>query len=328
MTTFRTQRSIPRTPLPAARPRLVAPLLLTIFLVAATAWPAAGAEATTQETRSTAKLVADTGYLQPGRIFRLGVLIKLAPGWHTYWKQPGDAGAAPRVTWKLPEGFTAGELLWPYPRRFGTPPVVSFGYEDSVLLTARVRPPDRLATSKTCNLGVEISWLICSELCLPRTADLNLVLPVGPGAGQAKQAPAALFRDNEKRLPRRSAGWQFKAVLRERTVSLMVEPASPVPAAAWQGADFFPLQPGRFRYKAAPAWTVRDHGFLLSLAADADLAGDTALEGVLVLPAAAVDAPTPRALIVSAPYVRERKTEPSEQASAEHDRPAARHETR
>src|SRR6185503_19424912 len=60
-----------------------------------------------------ASLVADTTAIEPGKPFRVGVRLIMDPGWHTYWKDPGDAGLATTVAWKLPEGFSAGELGWP-----------------------------------------------------------------------------------------------------------------------------------------------------------------------------------------------------------------------
>ena len=60
-----------------------------------------------------ASLVADTASIESGKSFRVGVRLIMDPGWHTYWKNPGDAGLATTVAWKLPKGFSAGKLGWP-----------------------------------------------------------------------------------------------------------------------------------------------------------------------------------------------------------------------
>ncbi|MBV9776246.1 MAG: cytochrome C biogenesis protein, partial [Acetobacteraceae bacterium] len=54
--------------------------------------------------RATVSLVSDADAVAPGTPVRLGLLIRLAPGWHTYWKNPGDAGAAPELRLDLPPG--------------------------------------------------------------------------------------------------------------------------------------------------------------------------------------------------------------------------------
>ena len=56
------------------------------------------------------------------------------PGWHTYWKNPGDAGIATQIKWQLPPGITAGEIQWPLPEKLPPAEVTTYGYEDEVML--------------------------------------------------------------------------------------------------------------------------------------------------------------------------------------------------
>src|ERR1700722_3147986 len=77
-----------------------------------------------------AELLANTSAIQPGKPFWLGVRLTIDPGWHVYWKNPGDAGLATRVKFTLPNGFSAGPLQFPTPHRFDQPGnIVAFGYE-------------------------------------------------------------------------------------------------------------------------------------------------------------------------------------------------------
>ena len=49
----------------------------------------------------------------------VSVVLDPAPGWHLYWRFPGDAGKAPVTTFHLPSGVTVeGPLVWPAPERF------------------------------------------------------------------------------------------------------------------------------------------------------------------------------------------------------------------
>src|ERR1700722_15895266 len=77
-----------------------------------------------------AELLANTSGVQAGKPFWLGVRLTIDPGWHVYWKNPGDAGLPTRVTFTLPNGFSAGPLRFPTPHRFDQPGnIVAFGYE-------------------------------------------------------------------------------------------------------------------------------------------------------------------------------------------------------
>src|SRR5437867_3085239 len=82
-----------------------------------------------------ATLVSDVSSVKAGQPFTLGVLLKIEPGWHVYWKNPGESGMATSVQWKVPEGFKVGELQFPIPIRFGqSGDVIGYGYQDEVLL--------------------------------------------------------------------------------------------------------------------------------------------------------------------------------------------------
>ena len=88
-----------------------------------------------------AELFADVSAIQPGKPFWLGVHITIDPGWHVYWKNPGDAGLPTSATLSLPDGFTAGPLEFPTPSRFEQPgDIVVFGYENSVMLLTQSDP--------------------------------------------------------------------------------------------------------------------------------------------------------------------------------------------
>ncbi|MEY2631620.1 MAG: hypothetical protein RIR00_274, partial [Pseudomonadota bacterium] len=80
------------------------------------------------------ELLASVAAARPGTEILLGVRQQIAPGWHTYWRNPGDSGMATRISWTLPAGARGGELLWPAPRRFAEGSDSVFGYQDEVTL--------------------------------------------------------------------------------------------------------------------------------------------------------------------------------------------------
>ena len=118
-----------------------------------------------------AELVSEVVSVQPGRPFWVAVRLGMKEGWHVNWINPGDAGLAPHVAWVLPEGFTAGDIQWPYPERFVLPELLILGYKKNVLLMVEIRPPADLAANRV-ELQARVEWLACREACIPGEARL------------------------------------------------------------------------------------------------------------------------------------------------------------
>ncbi|HEY9869072.1 MAG TPA: protein-disulfide reductase DsbD domain-containing protein, partial [Candidatus Obscuribacterales bacterium] len=146
---------------------------------------AGSALATSQQPAShvTARLLADCKAVVPGVPFRLGVELSMEPGWHTYYKESGDAGMPTRIEWKLPPGFAAGALKWEAPERFNDSGIITYGYKDRTVIAAEVKPPASLPAGGTLAFAARVKWLACKEACIPGGADVRLRLPVAkPGA--------------------------------------------------------------------------------------------------------------------------------------------------
>ncbi|HEY5705385.1 MAG TPA: thioredoxin family protein [Terrimicrobiaceae bacterium] len=159
---------------------------------------AAHAQVYQGKTLVTASLVADTTGVVPGKPFEVGVLLEMAPRWHTYWEYPGDAGLPTSITWTLPEGFAGGPIQWPLADRVIEPGEIEvYAYKDKVLLITAIAPPSEIA-EKAVTLRAKVDWLVCEEICIPGSANLELSLPV---VGQATEANAELFSTFRRLLP-------------------------------------------------------------------------------------------------------------------------------
>ena len=149
-----------------------------------------------------AGLLADVEAVQPGRAFTVGVLLKIAPAWHVYWKNPGDAGLATSVELHLPTGFRAGPLRWPVPRVFRqSGDIVGYGYDRAVLLSAEVTPPKDLPLGANVEIGADVGYLACRDACVPGQAKLRRTLPTARAARAAPAARAKLFEQWRGKLP-------------------------------------------------------------------------------------------------------------------------------
>ena len=161
--------------------RLVFPPTFAAILLAALT--AASLAATPSDRAATdevqVRLISDSSQVAPGQTLLVALEQKIAPHWHTYWKNPGDSGQPTSIEWKLPPGAAASDILWPAPKRFDVGPITNYGYEDRVLLLTEIRLPQSLTPGTTTTIGADATWLVCREECIPQQAALSLSLPVG-----------------------------------------------------------------------------------------------------------------------------------------------------
>src|SRR3954465_459503 len=124
----------------------LAPRLCALLLLAALR--PAGAQTYEGRELVQAKLLADVTAVVPGKAFTAGVLLRMVPNWHTYWKFPGDAGLPTEIAWKLPDGWKVGEIQWAIPLKLNEPGDIQiYGYHDEVLLMQEITPPASLSGS-------------------------------------------------------------------------------------------------------------------------------------------------------------------------------------
>jgi DsbC/DsbD-like thiol-disulfide interchange protein len=123
-------------------------------------------------------LLAGKG-LAPGKPTPVGIRLKIDPGWHIYWKNPGDSGMPTRVQWQAPQGFDLAIAEFPIPTQFTQPgDIVGYGYEGEVVLLATVTAPKDAAPGTTAKLSAEVSWLSCKDVCVPGKATVSLDVPI------------------------------------------------------------------------------------------------------------------------------------------------------
>lgn len=226
-----------------------------------------------------ASLIADHAAIAAGQPFRVALRLVLPDGWHTYWRNPGDAGAPTAVAWSLPPGFTAGPLDWPTPARFATGPVVSYGYEGEVWLMATLSPGPALPADGRTTLAAEAEWLVCADICIPEGARLALDLAVAPAP--VPSAEAAAFAAAVETLPAPLPSPARASAAGDR---LHLDIPLGADATATGSARFFPDRFGVIDNAAPQPLVPRPDGFRLVLTrAPATNAWPEVLEGVLAI---------------------------------------------
>lgn len=148
-------------------------LIFHSFESKAQAAPAGGA------LHTTLRLIADVKEVVPGSTFMLGVELTMQPGWHTYYKESGDAGMPTSIEWVLPTGYKHGELLWQKPRKFDDGGIVTYGFADKTVIAIKVTAPDAIPDGVDQKMVAKVKWLECKELCIPGSGETSLTLPKG-----------------------------------------------------------------------------------------------------------------------------------------------------
>jgi len=252
--------------------------LATLFLLNCTAISAQSSHI----PHGTLELVSDRATISPGQEFTVGLQFKMERGWHIYWENPGDSGEPPRVTWQLPKGLTAGELIWAAPQRMGagSSTIVNYVYDGDVLLMAPVRVGADYSASSADKLEAGVKFLICSEqMCMPGKAQLALAIPV-KGQGASDAATAATFAAARARLPKPlPAGWKISGRAEKDSFVIDIQAGRSLA----QGT-FFPLHESQIENSAPQVAAARPTGLRLTLRKSGELTKPLAnLKGVLEL---------------------------------------------
>jgi thiol:disulfide interchange protein/DsbC/DsbD-like thiol-disulfide interchange protein len=137
----------------------------------------------------TLELVSLSPNIAPGRTLQAGLVLTLEQHWHVYWRNAGDAGEPPKITWTLPSGITAAPMQFPIPSRLPNGPLMDFGYEDAVTFPIQLTAASTLKPSPL-HLDAVVSWIVCAQVCVPGKAHLGLNLSVAPGVTPAQPVGA------------------------------------------------------------------------------------------------------------------------------------------
>ncbi|BAZ13002.1 thiol-disulfide interchange protein DsbD homolog [Calothrix sp. NIES-4071] len=207
------------------------------------------------------QLISEVSNVQPQTPFWVGFNFKIRPGWHTYWRNPGDSGAAFKVNWKLPNGFTVSDIVYPYPEKFPVGPLMNYGYKNEVTLLSQITPA-KIATNSPVEIQASAEWLVCEKECIPEEASLSLKLPVTTGAANTNTTWAKTFEATRRNIPKPSP-WKAQASINGETLTLQLQ-APQLKNNQIQEVSFFPDEDGWIN-NAAPQKVSFNDGLILQL---------------------------------------------------------------
>jgi thiol:disulfide interchange protein len=187
-----------------------------------------------------ATALADTSAIVPGKPFTAGVLLRMVPGWHTYWKFSGDAGLPTEIKWNLPPGWKVGDIQWPIPLKTIDPgDIQTYGYQDEVMLIQEITPPAKIDISPT-KLSAQVDWLVCERICIPGGATLTLELLTSK---TAEPKNTDLFARYRRLVPQKFPSETAKLDWSRTGNDLHLDVTS-AQIANYQTIDFFPVPQG------------------------------------------------------------------------------------
>ncbi len=258
--------------------RFLRPILAFVLLLVADG-PALAASSSADLPHVHVQLIAPDAQLHPGTN-NAALYFKLEPGWHVYWRNPGDAGEPPHLKWTLPQGITAGPLQFPVPKRLPLGPLMDFGYEGEVLFPLKLNVPGNAAAGSAV-LHAKVDWLVCRGSCIPEKTELEITRPVASGStGVPVQPDQAIWTRLSGNLPQPlpatlKIGFASTATGFRLTV---------VTGHKETEASFFPADPDILSNPAPQTVTPTATGLILDLKKDENLAASPKqLNGLLEL---------------------------------------------
>ena len=259
-------------------PHLATMIFTAACLVLAQAFSAAADFGRVDVSHSSATLHSEYSAAAAGETVWLGLELTPRAGWHSYWKNYGDAGAAPLLYWTLPDGVTAGEPLYPNPHRMPIGPLMNYGYEKpSVLLVPLIIAETYRGAS--IPIALEVEWLVCEIECVPQDGIWNGEIPVSKL--QADPAAKTFFQAARTALPE-MAIWAADLTIYPAQSRLKIH-VSENEVAGVADAYFFPEGEGVTEYAAEQQWSLTGDGLFVDMKRLEGGIDATSGKGVLVL---------------------------------------------
>lgn len=153
-------------------------LIVGAFL--AIVWPSLAhadtASAWQDGPRADVRLVSATTAVGEMERVPLGLEVRLADHWKTYWRSPGDAGIPVQLDWSGSANLSRTDFAWPAPVRFSYFDIETVGYTDHVVFPIAAVPS---RPGEALSLRTRVDMLVCDDVCIPHSFDLALDLPAG-----------------------------------------------------------------------------------------------------------------------------------------------------
>lgn len=236
--------------------------LLFVFLVVSASQRAGAREIIRHEaSHSAVSLSHEQGALTAGETGWFAFTIDPRDGWHTYWQNPGDSGAAPMFDWQLPDGVQLGTPLFPAPNRLPIAHLMNYGFKDrsTILIPLTVSTNYKGGTAA---FGLTAEWLVCDVECVPQVASWDFDMATSAVAHDSADIDPT-FADARAALPA-LAYWGSELAI-GRTTSQLTVFMDEIELEGLQKAYFFAVTDGIASYAAEQRFEITPEGLVLHI---------------------------------------------------------------
>lgn len=207
-------------------------------------------------TYSQLDIATDKIEVSPGDSLIASLTLSHRDGWHSYWKNPGESGLATTINWTLPDGFTAGEIQWPFPEKIPFGDLINIGFKGKIPLLVP------MTVSSSVNKGEyqlqgTLKWLVCEESCIPESLEFKIPITI---AGISKLSPQAL---PIRKLQKEREIETIQTVYQDNESFILI--SLPAFDIAINDVEFFPEQLGILDYKYSPLFQFQEKQGVLQL---------------------------------------------------------------
>jgi DsbC/DsbD-like thiol-disulfide interchange protein len=177
------------------------------------------APAMAEELGQIVQVVLKKGWRKDNGDHIAALQIILAPGWKTYWRQPGDTGIPPKFDFSGSENLTILDVIYPAPKITWQDNYRSFVYYEIVLFPILIRPE----ATRTAVLRGKIDIGVCKEICIPVTFEVDTTLT----ATNLEDTLIKSFLNAKPHVGFGNVVCEFKPVLDGMQISLYLTVAEP-----------------------------------------------------------------------------------------------------
>ena len=212
--------------------------------------------------------------MKPGDDLLVGFKFTLNPGWHTYWENPGDAGEGASIKWNLPNDVDASKILWPGPERIPVEPLMTFGYEDEVVLLSKIYTSE--TTTIPVTLNAQVSWYTCKEICIPQEAEVSIPIDLG---NKTSSTSKGLLDKTLEQIPE-----QFQGTYRvQKLDDSYILQGELEKMGQYDSMYFFPKDYGLTNYTENQIYEINKDSFSLQIKASEIEIKNKSFEGVIAV---------------------------------------------
>ena len=252
------------------------------LVLAALGWGSAMAAGPGAHHHVEVDLLADKSAAEPGKTIIVAVRERIEPGWHTYWINPGNSGEPTSIEWNLPQGFSAGSILWPIPHVIPVGPLAEYGYDDEVVLLTEIQVPGK-TEGDSITLSAKVSYLVCREICIPEEKHVELTLPVKSDGTASLSDFAAQIEKARSALPKQLPGTASYSTNRAKESLRLTVSTDEALLKGVKSARFFPSTWGSVSNPAPQPMKISGGQLTLDLKQGDTKETPEKLEGLIVL---------------------------------------------